>query len=182
MAAHALVSHGFSTWCILQGNVILNRKWHLRRARWEVTGSWTEVTIGECLYITSVQAFSIQPGSRHWHKEPVTSTSIVWSHFRDPQRAAGRHLLIWENRSLHSWFSFFLAAMHCLSSPLFPFWGCQVLKIHPMLSPRPEETTLADETHTLEFVTAMFTLSVTQNHIIEIFVFDSCRCCCLMIE
>lgn len=84
MAAHALVSHGFGTWCIFQGNVILNRKWHLPRERWEVTGSWAGVTVRECLWITSVQAFSIQPGSQHWHKEPVTCTlkgmkSLPWS-------------------------------------------------------------------------------------------------------
>lgn len=84
MAAHALVWYGFSTWCILQGNVILNRKWHLWRARWEVTGSWTGVTVRERLCITSFQAFSIQPGSQHWHKEPVTCTwkgmkSLPWS-------------------------------------------------------------------------------------------------------
>lgn len=71
-------------WCILQGNVILNRKWHLPRARWEVTGSWTGITVGECLCITSVQAFSIQPGSQRWHKKLVTCTSermksLPWS-------------------------------------------------------------------------------------------------------
>lgn len=59
--------------------------------------------------------------------------------FRHPQRAAGWHLFIWENRSLHCQFSFFLAAKHPLSTPLFASQGCQVLKIHPTLFLSPED-------------------------------------------
>lgn len=55
--------------------------------------------------------------------------------FWDPQRADGWHLFIWENHSLHCQFSFFLAAKHPLSTPLFTSQGCQVLKLYPIYCP-----------------------------------------------